>query len=69
MCRGCVKSIFGIYEGYKKSSKAEMRYSDQSLTANVSTDLKPLDVAGAVASLAHLPLDAIGGPSEAVTGR
>ena len=33
-----------------------MRHSDPSLTANVYTDPKLLDVAGAVASLPDLPL-------------
>jgi hypothetical protein len=36
-----------------------MRHSDPSLTANVYTDPKLLDVAGAVASLPNLPLGAV----------
>jgi hypothetical protein len=36
-----------------------MRHSDPSLTANVYTDPKLLDVAGAVASLPDLPLGAV----------
>ena len=41
-----------------------MRHSDPSLTANVYTDPKLLDVAGAVASLPDLPLGEMArGPS------
>lgn len=39
---------------------AAMRHSDPSLTANVYTDPKLLDVAGAVASLPDLPLGGVG---------
>ncbi|MDX2147339.1 MAG: hypothetical protein SFZ23_07430 [Planctomycetota bacterium] len=40
-----------------------MRHSNPSLAANVCTDPKLLDVAGAVASLPDLPLATIGGPA------
>lgn len=40
-----------------------MRHSDPSLTANVYTDPKLLDVAGAVASLPDLPLGEVGRPA------
>ncbi len=46
-----------------------MRHSDPSLTANVYTDPKLLDVAGAVASLPDLPLKAVGGPATVVATR
>ncbi len=69
MYSGRVKVIFGIYEGIEQGGKAATGHSDRSLTVNVSTDPKLLDVAGAVASLAYLPLGAIGGPAEAVIGR
>ncbi len=36
-----------------------MRHSDPSLTANVYTRPKLLDLAGAVASLPNLPLDGV----------
>jgi integrase len=49
-----------------RTAQAAMRHSDPSLTANVYTDPKLLDVAGAVASLPHLPLGAVGGPVAAV---
>ena len=39
-----------------RTAQAAMRHSDPSLTANVYTDPKLLDVAGAVASLPYLPL-------------
>ena len=39
-----------------RTAQAAMRHSDPSLTANVSTDPKLLDVAGAVARLPDLPL-------------
>ncbi|MFZ2874385.1 MAG: tyrosine-type recombinase/integrase [Phycisphaerales bacterium] len=39
-----------------RTAQAAMRHSDPSLTANVYTDPKLLDVAGAVASLPDLPL-------------
>jgi integrase len=45
-----------------RTAQAAMRHSDPSLTANVYTDPKLLDVAGAVASLPNLPLGAVGGP-------
>lgn len=44
-----------------------MRHSDPSLTVNVYTDPKLLDVAGAVASLPDLPLTS-GAPVAAVMG-
>jgi hypothetical protein len=40
-----------------------MRHSDPSLTANVYTDPKLLDVAGASVSLPDLPLAAVAGPA------
>jgi integrase len=43
-----------------RTAQAAMRHSDPSLTANVYTDPKLLDVAGAVASLPDLPLTAMG---------
>ncbi len=43
-----------------------MRHSDPSLTANVYTDPKLLDVAGAVASLPDLPLGGVAGSAVAV---
>lgn len=49
-----------------RTAQAAMRHSDPSLTANVYTDPKLLDVAGAVASLPDLPLGAVGGHSAAV---
>ena len=42
-----------------RTAQAAMRHSDPSLTANVYTDPKLLDVAGAVASLPDLPLGAV----------
>jgi hypothetical protein len=39
-----------------RTAQDAMRHSDPSLTANVYTDPKLLDVAGAVASLPDLPL-------------
>lgn len=42
-----------------RTVQGPMRRSDPSLTANVSTDPKPLDVAGAVASLPDLPLGTV----------
>lgn len=48
-----------------RTAQAAMRHSDPSLTANVYTDPKLLDVAGAVASLPDLPLSAVGGPAVA----
>jgi membrane protease YdiL (CAAX protease family) len=50
-----------------RSAQAEMRHSGPSLTANVYTDPKLLDVAGAVASLPDLPVGGFGG-SAAVGG-
>jgi hypothetical protein len=47
-------------------AKAAMRHSNPSLTANVYTDPKLLDVAGAVASLPDLPLGGVGGRAAAV---
>ncbi len=43
-----------------RTAQAAMRHSDPSLTANVYTDPKLLDVAGTVASLPDLPLDRFG---------
>ncbi|MFN7020705.1 MAG: tyrosine-type recombinase/integrase [Phycisphaerales bacterium] len=43
-----------------RTAQAAMRHSDPSLTANVYTDPKLLDVAGAVASLPDLPLSVVG---------
>ena len=42
-----------------RTAQAAMRHSDPSLTANVYTDPKLLDVAGAVASLPDLPLGTV----------
>ena len=42
-----------------RTAQAAMRHSDPSLTANVYTDPKLLDVAGAVASLPDLPLSVV----------
>lgn len=42
-----------------------MRHSDPSLTANVYTDTKLLDVAGAVAILPDLPFNSVGEPAAA----
>ena len=39
-----------------RTAQAAMRHNDPSLTANVYTDPKLLDAAGAVASLPDLPL-------------
>ncbi len=52
-----------------RTAQAAMRHSDPSLTANVNTDPKLLDVAGAVASLPDLPLGAARGPAAAVASR
>ncbi len=52
-----------------RTAQAAMRHSDPSLTANVYTDPKLLDVAGAVASLPDLPLAGVGGPATAVVAR
>ena len=49
-----------------RTAQAAMRHSDPSLTANVYTDPKLLDVAGAVASLPDLPLGGVGGHAAAV---
>lgn len=46
-----------------------MRHSDPSLTANVYTDPKLLDVAGAVASLPDLPLAIVGRPAASMAAR
>ncbi|MFN9132656.1 MAG: tyrosine-type recombinase/integrase [Phycisphaerales bacterium] len=43
-----------------RTAQAAMRHSDPSLTANVYTDPKLLDMAAAVASLPDLPLGAVG---------
>jgi len=52
-----------------RTAQAAMRHSDPSLTANVYTDPKLLDVAGAVASLPDLPLSAVGRPAVAIPAR
>ncbi len=52
-----------------RTAQAAMRHSDPSLTANVYTDPKLLDVAGAVASLPDLPLGEVGERTEAVAAR
>ena len=52
-----------------RTAQAAMRHSDPSLTANVYTDPKLLDVAGAVASLPDLPLAAVGEPAVAIVAR
>lgn len=49
-----------------RTAQAAMRHSDPSLTANVYTDPKLLDVAGAVASLPDLPLGGVAGRAAAV---
>jgi integrase len=43
-----------------RTAQAAMRHSDPSLTANVYTDPKLLDMAAAVASLPDLPLGTVG---------
>lgn len=43
-----------------RTAQAAMRHSDPSLTANVYTDPKLLDMAATVASLPDLPLGAVG---------
>lgn len=48
-----------------RTAQAAMRHSDPSLTTNVYTDPKLLDVAGAVANLPDLPLAAVGRPAVA----
>ncbi|MFO0493402.1 MAG: tyrosine-type recombinase/integrase, partial [bacterium] len=52
-----------------RTAQAAMRHSDPSLTANVYTDPKLLDVAEAVASLPDLPLAAVGEPAVAIVDR
>jgi len=52
-----------------RTAQAAMRHSDPSLTANVYTDPKLLDVAGAVASLPDLPLAEFTRPTVATAGR
>lgn len=52
-----------------RTAQAAMRHSDPSLTANVYTDPKLLDVAGAVASLPDLPLGGVAGSAVAVATR
>lgn len=44
-----------------------MRHRDPSLTGNVYTELKLLDLAGAVTSLPDLPLGTVGRPTAAIT--
>lgn len=52
-----------------RTAQAAMRHSDPSLTANVYTDPKLLDVAGALDALPALPLDASSRPKrERMTG-
>jgi hypothetical protein len=45
-----------------RTAQAAMRHSDPSLTANVYTDPKPLDVSGALDASPTLPLDRKGAP-------
>ena len=52
-----------------RTAQAAMRHSDPSLTANVYTDSKLLQVAGAAASLPDLPLGAVGEPAVAIVAR
>ena len=52
-----------------RTAQAAMRHSDPSLTANVYTDPKLLDVAGAVASLPDLPLGAVERTATAIAAR
>jgi len=52
-----------------RTALAAMRHSDPSLTANVYTDPKLLDMAGAVASLPDLPLAEITRPAAAMAAR
>lgn len=52
-----------------RTAQAAMRHSDPSLTANVYTDPKFLDVAGAVASLPNLPLGKVTRPRAAKAAR
>ncbi len=52
-----------------RTAQAAMRHSDPSLTANVYTDPKLLDVAGAVASLPDLPLGKVERPAAAMAAR
>lgn len=52
-----------------RTAQAAMRHSDPSLTANVYTDPKLLDVAGAVASLPDLPLGEMARPVAAMAAR
>lgn len=52
-----------------RTAQAAMRHSDPSLTANVYTDPKLLDVAGAVASLPDLPLGGAARPAGASKAR
>lgn len=52
-----------------RTAQAAMRHSDPSLTANVYTDPKLLDVAGAVASLVDLPLGGVSERTAAVAAR
>ncbi|MBX3367215.1 MAG: tyrosine-type recombinase/integrase [Phycisphaeraceae bacterium] len=49
-----------------RTAQAAMRHSDPSLTANVYTDPKLLDVAGAVACLRDLPLGTVGATGPAL---
>ncbi|MBL8761533.1 MAG: site-specific integrase [Phycisphaerae bacterium] len=52
-----------------RTAQAAMRHSDPSLTANVYTDPKLLDVAGAVASLPDLPLGKVERTAAAIAAR
>ena len=52
-----------------RTAQAAMRHSDPSLTANVYTDPKLLDVAGAVASLPDLPLGKVERPAAPALAR
>ena len=52
-----------------RTAQAAMRHSDPSLTANVYTDPKLLDVAGAVASLPDLPLGLLAANGSVIDSR
>jgi hypothetical protein len=52
-----------------RTAQDAMRRSDPSLTANVYTDPKLLDVAGAVASLPDLPLGVIAKANAVMSAR
>lgn len=52
-----------------RTAQAAMHHSDPSPTANVYTDPKLIDVAGAVASLPDLPLGKVERPAAAMAAR